>query len=290
MRSIPDIWKTSSATMRLSTWQDAAAVIGDYPVIGAGANAFRMVFPQYRTATTRKPFEHAENEYIQMPVELGIAGSGMVVALLVCAALYWRRTLAAGGNATFSLCAAGMFTAVAVHALTDFAIRIPLYFVTVASAAGLVLSPAQPVVPEQPAAMRARWRRYLPAIAAAVIAIAVSCMGRDIYLLDSTDFLENANGRQACKALAWSPTSWRAWYQVGRSAVSLGTDESCRFGERCLTQATAYDPNNYLLWEELCQLRLSLQDTKGSREAYSNLKRLREWKQIRELEQPSPIQ
>ncbi|MDD4872815.1 MAG: O-antigen ligase family protein [Kiritimatiellae bacterium] len=285
-KSMVNFKQNQSVEMRLSTWHDSLAILRDYPVMGIGANAFRMIFPQYRSATTRKPFEHIENEYLQIPVEFGLPATAVIIAILFCTAKRCQETWQVEKNVTILLCVGGMLVAVAVHALTDFALRIPLYFLTVCSMIGLAISPGVPCTVEH--SNRHTFSILLPAGALVIIA-GLSCMGKEIYQLDSTDHLDTAANDRICRALSWSPTSWHAWYQLGKTAVTLKTDNACRFGENCLTQSVKYDPNNYLIWQELSLLRLSLQDLDGAREAYKHVKKLRAWKQIKELEeQPSP--
>jgi len=280
LASLKNLSATSSASMRLTTWRDSIAIIRDYPVLGTGANAFRMVFPEYRSAATRKHFEHVENEYIQIPVEFGLPATALIITMLVCIGLQWRKTWLVENNTTISLCVAVALVTVTAHAFVDFAIRIPLYFLTVTSLIGLVISPA--VSPKQVSAGRVQ--PVLFPAAALVIVLAVSFMGRRIYELDSSDVLEKTTGTDVCRAIVWSPTSWQAWFHLGRLSVEMKSDAACRFGERCLTQSAQYDPNNYLIWNELCLLRLSLQDVDGSTEAYHRVKELRDWKKIKELE------
>lgn len=281
LASLSNISKNQSVETRFSTWRDSYAILRDYPFSGTGANAFRTVFPQYRTASTRKPFEHAENEYVQIPVEFGIPATVMLIIILACLAARWKSALSAPAGGTIPLCVAGILAVVATHALTDFAIRIPLYFLTVCSMLGLVLSTTKDGSPVQNT--RPWHLRMFPA-AGMLIAVLLSIPGRSVYETDSSDYFETASNEQICRALAWSPTSWRAWYSLGRIAVSIKSDEACHFGEKCLSQAVQYDPRNYPVWEELARLRLSIQDVDGAREAYRRLQELRPWKQITELE------
>ena len=283
MRNLP---ATESASMRLSTWRDGLAIIRDYPVLGAGANAFRMVFPQYRKATTRKPFEHAENEYVQIPAEFGLPAAAVIIAMLVVIARQWQISFLIEKHILVSSCVGGMLLASAVHASTDFALRIPLYFLTVTSMLGLVISPSPPVTQSQPAHSRLNCILSTTALA---IALAFTCMGGRIYTQDSSDDDDSSRDSEICRTLAWSPTSWQAWYRLGKSAVAMRADNMCRFGEKCISRAAEYDPNNYQLWQELALLRLSLQDAAGAAEAYSRIKQLRPWKKINDLEQNNPV-
>lgn len=285
LESLSGIVKNQSVEMRMSTWRDSYAILRDYPFTGTGANAFRMVFPQYRLASTRKPFEHAENEYVQIPVEFGIPTSVVIIAIMICIASKWRSTLLTEKNMILTLCVAGVLVAVATHALTDFAIRIPLYFLTVCSMIGLVLSPSQ----TEPCKKTGNTGLGMLLPTGALIITVLLCIpGKGIYEIDSSDYFETATNDKICRALTWNPTSWHAWYYLGKVSVALKTDDACRFGEKCLTQAASYDPRNYLVWEELTLLRMSLQDIDGAREANRRLKELRPWKQITELEIQPP--
>ncbi|OGV68577.1 MAG: hypothetical protein A2283_10890 [Lentisphaerae bacterium RIFOXYA12_FULL_48_11] len=276
--SLSNISKNQSVAMRLSTWRDSYAILRDYPFSGTGANAFRTVFPQYRKATTRKPFEHAENEYVQIPVEFGIPATIVIIAILICIAARWKSAFQTPNNALIALCVAGVLVTAATHSLTDFALRIPIYFLTVFSMIGLILSTSNIEQDTKHA-----FDHILP-LTGLLIVLLLSTSGKSVYKTDFSDFFETASNEEICRALVWSPTSWRAWYSLCRASVAIKSDEACRFGEKCLSQATQYDPRNYALWEELACLRLGIQDIDGAREAYRKLQELRPWKQISELE------
>lgn len=279
--NLPGLLQSQSAEMRLSTWKDSLAILRDNPFTGTGANAFRMVFPQYRSATTRKPYDHAENEYVQIPVEFGLPATAIVIAIMFFISIRWKVMLLADKNPTIPLCIAGLLVTVAAHSFTDYALRIPLYFLTVTSMLGLVL----PTIQDKPQC--AGKHSPLAMILSAgmlLISTAVSCMGERIYRLDSTDYLKNAPVGEICRALSWSPVSWQAWYRLGTEAIKTGSDKACRFGEKCITQAAVCDPNNSDLWMQLAKLRLSIQDLEGALEANRRMKELRAWKQIKELE------
>ena len=112
----------------------------------------------------------------------------------------------------------------------------------------------------------------------------LSAQGSRIHNMDSSDFIETGRPDDLVRALAWSPTSWHVWYSLGRSAVGSADDRNLRFAERCITQATAYDSNNYILWDKLARLRLRMNDVDGAMAAYSRLKSLRSWMHIPELD------
>jgi O-antigen ligase len=281
--SMMNIQDNESAVMRLTTWADSLKIMPQYPFIGTGANGFRMVFPQYRTASTRKSFTNAENEYVQIPVEFGLIGVGLI--LIFSTSLVWTwlaKRDAAAPNRVIELSVAGAVVAVLVHASLDFALRVPLYSVAFASLLGLVISPDQE---ETRVSNSGRLHRIAVPIAGLLLAIIVASYGRRIYDFDSSDFFETAKAPDLGRALAWSPTSWEAWYHLGRISSSMFADgKTLQFGEQCITQAVAYDPNNYRLWEILVRVRLRRNDIEGAQAAYLRLKHLRDWVRIPELD------
>jgi O-antigen ligase len=277
-------FQTDSAVMRMSTWNDSLQVIANYPFVGTGMNGFRMIFPQYRSATTRKSFANAENEYVQLPVELGIVGLALALGLCLCVVRRWHANSAHGGiGEMVQIGVAGAVIAVAVHACLDFALRVPLYFVVFASLAGLVISSSGDSVD---ASKDAAWRprRIGMPLTALLVVLLISCHGMKVYNMDSSDFLEAAKPPDLCRALVMSPTSWQAWYQLGVTAIGSTDSKMAAFGERCIACAAFYDPNNYRLWEPLAKVRLRLNDVDGALAAYGQLKTLRSWVQIPDLD------
>jgi len=283
VESMANIHESESAVMRLSTWADSLKIMPQYPFIGTGANGFRMVFPQYKTAATRKSFTNAENEYVQIPVEFGLIGVGILLVLGTSLVWTWLTNRnAAAPNRVIELSVAGAVAAVLVHSSLDFALRVPLYFITFTSLLGLVISPDQ----EKPCVSGPGGisRITLP-VAGLLLTIIVFACGKPVYDLDSSDFIETAKAPELGRALVWGPTSWQAWYHLGTAASSVSADdETLRFGEQCITQATAYDPNNRRIWETLARVRLRRNDVEGAQAAYLRFRHLGGWAGIPELD------
>jgi O-antigen ligase len=282
VRTLVDMSRTGSAMMRVSTWCDSPRLIRDYSLVGVGANGFRMVFPQYRSAATRKEFANAENEYVQIPVEFGIIGTALIAGLLICIFRRWHMNSTRGlCERSVHLAVIGAVVVVAVHASVDFAVRVPLYFTVFASLIGLVIAGDGGGVTETATAPVRRW--FAPA-AGLVLVLLLSINGPRTYDMDSSDVIETAGPADLSRALVWSPTSWQAWYHLGRTAVVPSDERSLRFAEECIAQSTAYDPNNYRVWDKLARLRLSLNDIQGACLAYGHLRNLRSWVHIPELD------
>jgi O-antigen ligase len=113
---------------RLDAWQDSRSLARDFPVFGTGWGAFGSVFPLYQTRHAALRFEHPENEYIEVLAETG--GAGLVLLLAAVAALSWKLVRRwRDRHNTFVVCFGvggfAAFTAIAVHSLTDFNMRVP---------------------------------------------------------------------------------------------------------------------------------------------------------------------
>ena len=133
--------------------------------------------------------------------------------------------------------------------------------------AGLALPPLADVRPRRPAAA------VLGVVLALVACLAVRPMGR----LDNPGVLIDAPLPTAARAMTWAPTLRQAWYRVGRRLWKDGTPDGRRLGERFVTQAALYDPNQYPLQLRLGEMRLKLKDYPGAREAFGRVHELRDW-------------
>jgi hypothetical protein len=103
---------------------------------GVGAGAFRYLFPIYQQRypslliqdKRRMFWEHAHNDVLQIPIELGIAG----VTLIVCSLGYWFLLLvrAAFWENPLSVCGSVGALAIAVYSWWDFPFQCPAILVT----------------------------------------------------------------------------------------------------------------------------------------------------------------
>ena len=115
----------------------------------------------------------------------------------------------------------------------------------------------------------------------AVIALNLAGKARD---MDSFDYLEQVPLIELRRAVVWAPTSWHAWYFLGRAACAEGVATHkvslCFFGEDLMTQATRYDPQNYRLWYELGRTRRALGEYDRARAAFQRAHELRSWLEV----------
>lgn len=275
-----------SLIARAQAWRSAWAAWQAYPVLGVGPNAFRMVHPQHRVTSESAHMTHPENEYLQVLAETGVAGVTLVAALGLALVIQIRRSgCSAPVDSVLRAACVGALAAAAIHAASDFALHVPLYAVTLAAMLGILLAPTSAGPPPP---------RYLPArtpwapLAGLAVLATISVAAAPIEQRDSPAHILRANDAELARALLWAPTSWHAWYYLGRRACLVNTSESCAFGERCLSRAAAYDPNNYRLWRELGMLRMKLGNMEGARAAFDRVRALRDWVKLPSLPETGP--
>jgi len=64
---------------RLSVWQNALEILRDYPWWGTGLGTFEWVFPGYQLAEFTWGWSHAHNDYLELLIELGAVGFGILI-------------------------------------------------------------------------------------------------------------------------------------------------------------------------------------------------------------------
>lgn len=74
---------STEATGRINLQSYNLKIILDQPFTGSGAGSYETTFNQYRDAAIQKKSVHAENEYAELLVELGIIGCIPLVILLL---------------------------------------------------------------------------------------------------------------------------------------------------------------------------------------------------------------
>jgi len=68
----------TSKIARLQVWQDAWMMFQSFPLFGIGLNSFSVLSPYFMRETTPFLFTHVENDYLQILVETGLIGLGLV--------------------------------------------------------------------------------------------------------------------------------------------------------------------------------------------------------------------
>lgn len=117
-----------TSTHRAHTWQDAASIVKNFPLLGTGMGTFPHIFPLYQSKHSLVFFEHAENDYVELLTDTGVVGFaallGMMAVFYYAVYRRWRER-----HNTYVICAAagGMASCVAmtIHSLTDFNMHVP---------------------------------------------------------------------------------------------------------------------------------------------------------------------
>ena len=121
---------------RLALWGDAARMVPDFPVLGAGFNAFGTSYTHYQTIERYEWYGEAHNEYLQALIDTGVVGAGLL-ALLLYTLLRCGARAAAGSM--FDAGVLGAILACAIHNVVDFNWQIPANAATFAALAGIVM-------------------------------------------------------------------------------------------------------------------------------------------------------
>lgn len=119
-------------------WRDALRMVPEFPLLGAGLGSFPAAYRRYQTVIMTYVINAAHNEYLQVLLEMGVAGAAIMLLLMVD---FLRRGVAAARVDTL---AAGAFAGVvagAVHNVVDFNWHIPANAVAFAALTGLAVQP-----------------------------------------------------------------------------------------------------------------------------------------------------
>jgi O-antigen ligase len=122
--------------------------IADFMPLGSGLASFRRVYPQYENFDSVAVEEviHAHNDYVEIALELGVAGILLMLAFLLwwvaAVSAVWRR----GKGGPFARAASIASAAVLIHSLVDFPLRTAAISVCFAMCLGLLAERRQPAM------------------------------------------------------------------------------------------------------------------------------------------------
>jgi O-antigen ligase len=124
---------------RLNLWQDAIRMVPDFPVLGAGFNAFGTAYPVYQTVDKGVWWGEAHNEYLQALVDTGVVGAVLTLSLIY---VLFCNTIPAARKGALEAGLLGALLASAFHNLVDFNWQIPANAATFVALAGTALRSA----------------------------------------------------------------------------------------------------------------------------------------------------
>jgi O-antigen ligase len=144
--------KKDSGLFRAWIWKPALQMWSDHRLQGVGPGQFDSRFPAYRTPTTPLSPQHVHNEYLELLVEYGVVGAGILGMGLAAFGYGLYRTSKhvergssdlgvkqSNRTAFFAGSVAG-FVGLGVHCLFDFNLHIPAILVTAAVLCGILVS------------------------------------------------------------------------------------------------------------------------------------------------------
>lgn len=139
----------TSASLRVRVWRDSLYAFIHSPLFGYGAGTFADAIPRFKSASGLVRVEHAENDYIELLVELGLTG---FVGTLLTSIAGIRLAVAGyrlGRHRLFRRLGPGAvagLAALAIHGLFDFNLRIPSNATLFTCLALLAVATADPVL------------------------------------------------------------------------------------------------------------------------------------------------
>ena len=126
-----DVEELDAKDGRRAIWAANLAGIREFPLVGTGIGTHREVYPMYMEdsgADYRDEFTHAENGYLQVALESGGVGFGLLM-LAFCFALLWTlRGLGRKDNPKIAAAQAASLAAILaslVHSAVDFVWYVP---------------------------------------------------------------------------------------------------------------------------------------------------------------------
>ena len=114
---------------RVEVWKDAAGIVKDFPVVGIGPEAFKVVYPLYKTLQSDKRYEYPENIIVQVLCESGIIMGGLILAAFIGGLVFIFREK---HLKRLEMGAFGAIAVIAIHNYIDFnlsafAIAVPFF-------------------------------------------------------------------------------------------------------------------------------------------------------------------
>ncbi len=133
--------KETIMNTRLPNWMDGIQALPDYTVMGTGLGTYRDIYPMYQNRFDEDWYYHAENEYLESIVELGLPGLALIVLMVLI--LVSNSTWLTGVSYEprfYGVAIASLFivTSQLIHFLFDFGLHIPSNLILFSLIAGSI--------------------------------------------------------------------------------------------------------------------------------------------------------
>jgi len=118
------------AAARRTVWANTLEAVKAFPILGSGVGSFREVYPLFGQSLENETteFTHAENSYLQVALETGLVGVGLMSAAIVLCGYWCLCGLIFRRSHRVRLCAAALTASLVAslcHALVDFVWYVP---------------------------------------------------------------------------------------------------------------------------------------------------------------------
>ncbi len=214
---------------RARIWKDSLRLARASPLVGSGLGAFEDAIPRFKSAAGDLRVEHAEDDYLELLAEGGVA-AGLLAGLLAYAGISGALRRLARDPHRLSRCiragAIGGATALLVHSVFDFNLRIPSNALLFSLLAAFALAPLSRKGDDGSAPALARCdRRYLATGAVLAVVGAVTFLtpsaGRRFDTAELSRVGDTAAGlrrhsleREAIAQLRRRPADAGAWVSL----------------------------------------------------------------------------
>ena len=129
-----------SADTRAQIWSDSVGIVKAFPLVGVGLGGYESALYRFKTVAPMYTVDYAHNDYLQVLVEMGVAGFalGLVLLLMVLWSAF-RGAFYARDNdhRLLQIGVLGGLTAIALHSFVDFNMYVPANALVVAWISGI---------------------------------------------------------------------------------------------------------------------------------------------------------
>ncbi len=131
-------------TGRAALFRDTLTMFANYPILGSGQGSYEYAFPMFDESMRGGRAQHAENVYVEHLAETGLVGAALQLAFVALVGTAWLRRIWRPKQPS-DMAAIGLLfglTAVLVHGMTDFGVRIALNGITCLLCIAAAIAPA----------------------------------------------------------------------------------------------------------------------------------------------------